>query len=72
MNWLKTEFQKVDEIDINEVLSDKTKKYLKFIHANKSVLADEPSRSDRLALQEAYGKSCNSLISCTTIIAITV
>ena len=57
MNWLKTEFQIVDEIDNNEVLSDKAKKYLKFIHANRSVLAEEPSRSDRLALQEAYGKA---------------
>ena len=54
--WLKEEFRRENNIDSNKDLSDKAKKYLKIIHDFKNKV-EEPSKRDRLALQEAYCKA---------------
>ena len=56
MEWLKKEFRDVTKIDEQRGLSDKARRYLKIIHQNKNQRAEEPSRSDVLSLQNAYGK----------------
>ena len=61
-NWLKEEFQTVDQIDSNTSLSSKGRKYLKIIHGDEYLKAMAPSRSDRLALKEAYGKVATCLL----------
>ena len=70
MDWLKEEFQKADQIDSNKGLSSKAKNYLKIIHGEKYLQAVEPSKSDRLALKDAYGKAAtfSTLFSYCTII----
>ena len=57
--WLKEEFYDVKKINGIKGLSDKARKYVEIFHEkhfNTHLPAKNPSRSDILALQEAYGK----------------
>ena len=45
-DWLKEEFENIDQIDSNKGLSDKAKKYLKIIQGFKNLEAMKPSRRD--------------------------
>ena len=60
INWLKEEFQDVNKTNSDRSLSDKASNYLKIVsekYNNEQLLPKDPSASDILALQEAYGKA---------------
>ena len=59
INWLKQEFQDVNNIHANKSLSTEAKTYLVSLHEKyhgKCQLAKDPSKGDMLALKQAYGQ----------------